>query len=40
MNDSLTIEHLEKIFPKHQVVRVQTKAIIFNDSNIAYITQQ
>ncbi|MGM8909164.1 agmatine deiminase [Psychrobacter sp. 1U1] len=40
INDSLAIEQLEKIFPRHQVVGVQTKEIVFGGGNIHCITQQ
>jgi agmatine deiminase len=40
INDSLAIEQLEKIFPEHQVVGVQTKEIVFGGGNIHCITQQ
>ncbi|WP_367104006.1 agmatine deiminase [uncultured Psychrobacter sp.] len=39
-NDSLAINQLEKIFPRHQVVGVQTKEIVFGGGNIHCITQQ
>lgn len=40
INDSLAIAQLEKVFPDHQVVGVQTKEIIFGGGNIHCITQQ
>lgn len=40
INDSLAIEQLEKIFPKHQVVGVRTKEIVFGGGNIHCVTQQ
>ncbi len=40
INDSLAIKQLEKIFPRHQVVGVQTKEIVFGGGNIHCITQQ
>ncbi|HSP84221.1 MAG TPA: agmatine deiminase family protein [Psychrobacter sp.] len=40
INDSLAIAQLEKVFPDHQVVGVQTKEIVFGGGNIHCITQQ
>ena len=40
INDALAIEQLEKVFPQHQVVGVQTKEIVFGGGNIHCITQQ
>ncbi len=40
INDDLAIQQLEKIFPRHQVVGVRTKEIVFGGGNIHCITQQ
>ena len=40
INDDLAIKQLEKVFPKHQVVGVRTKEIVFGGGNIHCITQQ
>lgn len=40
INDRLAITQLEKVFPRHQVVGVHTKEIVFGGGNIHCITQQ
>ncbi|WP_320157773.1 agmatine deiminase family protein [Psychrobacter sp. 72-O-c] len=40
INDDLAIQQLENIFPRHQVVGVRTKEIVFGGGNIHCITQQ
>ena len=40
INDDLAIQQLEKIFPRHQVVGIRTKEIVFGGGNIHCITQQ
>ena len=40
INDSLAIAQLEKVFPRHHVVGVRTKEIVFGGGNIHCITQQ
>ncbi|MBP2280480.1 agmatine/peptidylarginine deiminase [Psychrobacter sp. PL19] len=40
VNNDLAIQQLEKIFPRHQVVGVRTKEIVFGGGNVDCITQQ